>query len=314
MTDQNQERFQQMWRRADLQDELLASEAWQLERRINQFELSREVFHRNYRELDAAIVAHLPQPTNIKRIASFSQDHATRNEQQIEITRLLHNFVAAALTLIDTTRVFYREEYESKGLMPEYEGTKDSFFAKDGPSHVVKGLRQYTQHVQLPLISSHMHLSIEPPGFNAEVRLKCEALLQHKSCWTGVAKEYLRSQGETLDVRRLIADYHQRITDFYEWFAARQREIHSAEIEYLSRVREEMKRLGREMRDPDTALTAMADAEGADQTPLPRGQIELLAYYQYLDEGKKDGQDKIHWDSAKKRLRELRERGESDSE
>src|SRR5207302_40317 len=116
-------------------------------------------------------------------------------------------------------RVFYRQEYEAKGLMPDYEGTKDGFFAKDGPSHVVKGLRQFTQHVQLPLISSHLHLSIDPPGFNAEVRLKCQALLRHKDCWSGVAKEYLRNQGETIDVRRLIADYHQKITDFYNWFA-----------------------------------------------------------------------------------------------
>lgn len=272
------------------------------------------MFHRNHRELDAAIAAHLPQPTSIQSIASFSQDHAARNEQQIEITRLLHNFVAAALTLIDTTRVFYRQEYESKGLLPDYEGTKDTFFAKDGPAHVVKGLRQFTQHVQLPLISSHLHLSVDPPTFNAEVRVKCQALLRHKDCWSGVAKEYIRGQGETINVRRLIADYHQKITDFYRWFASRQREIHATEMEYLHRVREEMKRLGRELKDPDSDPPGTQDEGEADRTSLSRGQIELLAYYQYVDEGKRDGRDIIHWDSAKKRLRELREREESDTE
>jgi hypothetical protein len=314
MTDINQERFQQMWRRADLQDELLASEAWQLERRIKQFELSLEVFTRNYRELDAAIVAHLPQPTSIQSIAAFSQDHAVRNEQQVEITRLLHNFVAAALTLIDTTRVFYRQEYESNGLMADYEATKDRFFAKDGPSHLVKGLRQFTQHVQLPLITSHLHLSVEPPGFAAEVRLKCQTLLRHKDCWSGVAKEYLRSQGETFDVRRLIAEYHQRITDFYNWFAGRQREIHAEEMEYLNRVRQEMSRLGRELRDPEGEPPERQGDGGDEATPLLRGQVGLLAYYQFIDEGRKDGRDKIHWESAQKRLRELQGRAEMDQE
>jgi hypothetical protein len=309
MQDIDQDRFQMMWRRADLQDELLASEAWQLERRLKQFDLSLEVFHRNYRELDGAIAAHLPQAERPESIARFSQDHAGREEEQVEITRLFHNFVSSALTLIDNTRVFYRDEYEKKGLMKDYQTTMEQFFSRHGPSHVVKGLRQFTQHVQLPLISSSLRMSIDPPTFEAKVQLKREALLRHKNCWSSVAKEWLEQQDEKLDVRSLIAEYHTQVTDFYKWFAGRQREIHAEEMAYLTRVRDEMRRLGRELKEPIVPASGGGQSVEAEHVdPYPKAQIELLAYYIYLDEGQKHGRDKIHWQTAIQRLRELENR------
>src|SRR5687767_15073153 len=86
--------------------------------RINQFRFSRKLFQRNYDEL-IGFIDYFCAP-NVAFSFSLVEEKWLWYEGMHEISRLLHNFVAAALSLIDHTRVLYRELYEPHGAIAEY--------------------------------------------------------------------------------------------------------------------------------------------------------------------------------------------------
>lgn len=228
--------------RARIQDELVASEEYKLIQRIRTFELSLEVFERNYRELDAAIGRHLP--TDVAGIVRLTQDHANRNEEQIEITRLLHNFVAAALTLVDHTRVFHRELYATGNMIPDYQQQIDARFVNDGLANFVKCLRQFCQHYRLPLISTSLTIDAERGRIESGVRLRKSDLLQFSS-WTAPARRFVDSMADEVDLHDLLNQYRQQILDFYRWFTAEQHRVHKAAFDYYQKCVNEIDRLGK---------------------------------------------------------------------
>ena len=147
-----------------------------------------------------------------------------------EITRLFHNFVAAALSLIDHTRVLYRHLYEPNNQFPEYQRRIDVHFVEDPLTQFVVKLRQMTQHYRLPSIQNHTSMSnINRDGLvgemSIEMRLTTDGLRQYDG-WNTPANRFLESSGEHIDLRSIITDYYAHINEFYEWFDQRQREIH----------------------------------------------------------------------------------------
>jgi hypothetical protein len=103
---------------ARIQQEIIESPAWELNQRLMLFELSLEVFKRNYTQLRAKTDAHLP--ADAESFVRTMRNHAQIREDQIEITRLLHNFVAAAKSLVDHTRRLYDNLYRTANLIPTY--------------------------------------------------------------------------------------------------------------------------------------------------------------------------------------------------
>ncbi len=239
--------FEKQLRRAEIQEELVASEAYKLIQRLRTFDLSLEVFERNYRELETAIGRHLPKdPAGVFRLA---QDHGARNEEQIEITRHLHNFVAAALSLVDHTRVFYRELYEKDNHIPDYQRQIDGRFVNDGIANFVKCLRQFCQHYRLPLVSTSLRIDAEQGIIDARVRLRKPDLLQFSS-WTAPAQRFIQTAPDELDLPDTVRQYHHNVVDFYQWFRSEQSRVHKDALDYYQRCMDEIARLG----EPDAPL------------------------------------------------------------
>src|SRR5687768_14347232 len=98
-------------------------------RRALQFDFSLSLFRRNYDEL-RLFLNFLDHPRNgimMSEVGSRWLAH----EAMLEVMCLLHNFVAAAKSLVDHTRVVYRDLYESRGAIPRYQDEVDRRFVKD---------------------------------------------------------------------------------------------------------------------------------------------------------------------------------------
>ncbi len=227
-------------RRAELQDELVASDAYQLVARLRTFELSLEIFHRNFRDLEAAIQRHMA--TDVAGVIRIATNHQLRHEDQIEMTRHLHNFVAAAMSLVDHTRVFYHELYEPQNVIPDYQEQINNRFVTDKVANFVKCLRQFCQHYRLPLIATQLRIDVEQQEIESGVSLRKQDLLQF-SAWTRPAKDYLDNMPDQIELIAVFADYRDRINDFYRWFKQKQRDVHKTELEYYDATVAELRRL-----------------------------------------------------------------------
>lgn len=135
-----------------LNQELLASEGYDVVNRLFKFNQSIKIFLANFNELESAVNRHVGN-SRLFDIRDTEKRKAASDEM-FEVLRHLHNTVAAVLSLIDHTTRFYREFYKERNLIPDYQEQIRRRFAVDGLSHFVKCLRQFCQHYRIPLASS----------------------------------------------------------------------------------------------------------------------------------------------------------------
>ena len=167
-----------------------------------------------------------------------------RNRDQLmlamrDIIRLTHNFVAAALSLIDHTRRLHTKLYADTGQFPDYQSRVNSEFAHDPLSQFVKCLRQYCQHYKAPnldVTTSWKQGNQKPTRTFNLLRADLESF----DGWSATARKYLDAVAENVDVLEIAAEYTEKVMAFYEWFQSRQEEIH---VDELRRFREKESQL-----------------------------------------------------------------------
>ena len=69
---------------------------------------------------------------------------------QREVVRLLHDYVAAAFSLVDATRVFVNEHYTDTGLLRVYNDRLKRDFSEAPLHRFLQDLRNYTLRYRLP--------------------------------------------------------------------------------------------------------------------------------------------------------------------
>lgn len=221
-----------------LDKQLKATPEYLLVEEIRGFKRSISLFGGNYQQLkeqieffeDAQKSLHLDQAGNYQEKLYF----------QSEIMRLLHNYVASALSLIDHSRIHYRKLYEN-GIFPEYQQRVDRVFDKDPLANFVKGLRQYFQHYGLPGMYFQTSWRKDHPTFIRTIHLRNEELKEFD--WKAKAREYLEAQTTDINLTDLIDAYQSKVADFYEWFQLMQEELHATEIAKVDEMRAEIKRI-----------------------------------------------------------------------
>ncbi len=203
--------------------------------RIQSLSLSTYKSDRNFAELDALFDQLLDPVAGTELMALANRDLLSL--AQAEISRRLHNVVAAAQSLIDHTRRLGRQLYagaEEKRL--DYERRVKEAFATDPLSRFVVGLRQYCQHYQLPFVGFTWRFT--QTASTHEFSLNRDGLLEFDS-WTTEAKAYLDSHGDKIDFRAAISEYRDKVVAFYQWFESDVRAIHADVLAELRASKEE---------------------------------------------------------------------------
>lgn len=136
-----------------------------------------------------------------------------------EISRLLHNFLAAASTLVDHTRKTMTAYASVPEVQASYNQKKQALV--ESPLQIfVKDLRNYTLHKQLPVAGITTTFTRDPQSDSftvcAEVYLD-SAQLNDWPKWTSLAQQYLSAAPPQLSVRTVVNDYYDLVTTLYTW-------------------------------------------------------------------------------------------------
>ncbi|XLY89266.1 hypothetical protein ACK8QS_05415 [Ectopseudomonas mendocina] len=156
-----------------------------------------------------------------------------------ELSRHLHNFLAAAKTLVDHTRVFIKEGYEGTSIAESYQQLINETFANDPASKFVHDLRNYMLHKGQPSTSMFLSFSNVEDSQAGElttgIRFDTGPLLEWSS-WTAPARKYIEASGEHIDIYSLAADYLRRTTEFHMALDRLLMDYHREDLEYLSKL------------------------------------------------------------------------------
>jgi len=118
---------------------------------------SHNIFVGNFKELKKACEI-VENPEIGLKLMSQSMRGSLGVQAHMEINRLFHNFLAAAKTLVDHTRVFVEDHYSGTPLKQAYEQKVQAELANDPLTKFVQDFRNYMLHKGLP--NSSMSLSI----------------------------------------------------------------------------------------------------------------------------------------------------------
>jgi hypothetical protein len=210
----------------DLYDELEVMSEYLIIEQIRHFSSSLEIFKGNYRELKDYVNFH-NNPFQSRELFSVSNRHKLFLFQ-LQVMRLLHNYVASAFSLIDHTRNHYKGLYSKNNKFPEYEEEVKNRFIDVPIANFTKELRQYIQHYDLPVIVSKTKYISEPPTLTQKLTIKKEKL--NSFSWNSKSKEYLKSLPDDIDLNALIDTYYEIVENFYDWFKLKQQMIHEKEL------------------------------------------------------------------------------------
>jgi hypothetical protein len=154
---------------------------------------------------------------------------------QREVARQLHNYVAAAFSLVAATRAFVKEHYADTGLLREYNDRVKRDFSEAPLHRFLQDLRNYTLHYRLPATRAVNSFKRREDGgfdFDNGFRLDVDKLREWDK-WTAKAREYLEALGSDANLVDIIGAYEPVVTGFHEWLAARIKEEHATEIQEL---------------------------------------------------------------------------------
>ncbi|MGD5528132.1 hypothetical protein QUS92_22505, partial [Xanthomonas citri pv. citri] len=115
-----------------------------------------------------------------------------------EVSRLLHNFLAAAKTLVDHTRVFMRAYYLGSPLEKAYQDKIAAEIANDELCRFVHDLRNYMLHCGAPPLSIWSSLGADRKT-QAGVSFIIAPLTEWNG-WTAPSKRFLDKQRRDFDV------------------------------------------------------------------------------------------------------------------
>lgn len=196
---------------------------------LGHFDYSLRLFEENYKELLSIIDFMCDERVGLELFSVVNRWKLS--EVQTHLGFKLHNYVCSAKSLIDHSRVLYRRVYTEKApKFDDYEAEVKARFEENSLSKFVEFLRTYCQHEKLPSIGTNMSFdSQSDDGFVFTVTIDSTELLRSSSI-KSLPKQFIREQGESIELKSTIKIYHSQVVDFYQWVRDRQQEIHNEDI------------------------------------------------------------------------------------
>lgn len=184
--------------------------------KLHGFNATNAVLWGNQRDL-IALIEILENP-NDPLIVMRSDNRHLLEEKFTEVYRLLHNFLAAAATLVDHTRRLMDHKTINAAHKAEHVKDIKETFETDPLSRFVKDFRNYVLHRDRPEISLTVHLMPEPTRH--ELLIDLEAMLDW-SKWSPPAKSFIECNSPTIRVSDFVLPYGKKVREFGSKFVDR---------------------------------------------------------------------------------------------
>ena len=226
----------------DMHAELRRTEAWRI--RLDIFRLIRSwrLFVGNREELEELLGEATEPP---QALELWSQDNRKEFEEFLEeVDRLLHNFVASAMTL-----VYHSRDTVERRLPPDpgdklaerYQILVDALFTESPLAQFVQSLRNVTLHVRLPVAYGVSRWSREE-GLSRTVVLDRDYMLA-RGDWSSLAKQYLEEADEKIALLQVIQGYSQNVRQIQTWLRRALMERHRGPLRELETRHAELREL-----------------------------------------------------------------------
>lgn len=153
----------------------------------------------------------------------------------LEIARLLHNWLASAHSLVDAYRYLLSDHVLPEELTEAYCERTKSAFKESELSQFVKLLRNYALHRSLPpLVGGHRRTE-----HNGEVTESCtiglhKAALLEWDNWSPKAKAFLSKQEHFFELGPIVSEYEKSVSGLYAWFSGEIQKIAPRGIELVN--------------------------------------------------------------------------------
>jgi len=178
----------------------------------------------------------------VKRLREFENPEnrakavGVGNREGLRLTmRLLHNFLASVVTLIDHTRVLTGELYDGQPFKQEYQQEVQALFSDSALAGFVQDLRNWVLHKGLlPL-----EMQMSDTGKNGEIvySLVLNASdLKSWNRWNARAREYVASITSDLRLSDVVDSYSGLVQGFYSWLEKRMLEIHTVAFQEVAEL------------------------------------------------------------------------------
>jgi hypothetical protein len=218
----------------NLTEEILASPGYTLSQQLKTFAVTVFTLDGNYEEFRRYIELLVSEDAADQLLPMRNRDQL--DGALVQTIRLLHNFVAAAFSLVDHTRRVYRKLNSDAKPFPDYQSRLESELAKDPLVQFVQDLRNHCIHRNLPSMGYSVNVTNEACSQveTLTVTLSKVELLGFEK-WSPLAKQFLAGQPDEIDILDVATTYRNKVMAFTNWFLWREREIYAEE---LSRLRE----------------------------------------------------------------------------
>jgi hypothetical protein len=158
-----------------------------------------------------------------------------------EVDRLLHNVVAAAMSLREHTyrvRAKWLKLDQRDRIREEHDERVRQVFAESRTAQLVGGLRIIVQHRKLPRLLGH---ASHAPGqaFESKIHLDSDDLLEWDG-WSPAVRAFLQEGEEPVELDELVAEYREAVVSFHTWFGDAVRQRNAPILQDLERGRREL--------------------------------------------------------------------------
>ena len=195
------------------------------------------IFHGNYAALTKICAAVEDIEIGLKLMSPTNEDNGTK--AHMEVMRHFHNFLAAAKSLIDHTRVFVDHYYEGTSFKVSYANKVKAELADVPLMRFINDLRNYMVHYGLP--DGSMSLNVDNNPDTGEQRIETtvsidkDKLLKWKK-WSVESKQFLNESQQRIKLSDLSDAYGKRVESFYAWFDDELMRYHKKDIEVFKKL------------------------------------------------------------------------------
>lgn len=175
-------------------------------------------------------------PSNDERLLTelmqnmWEQD--VRDTYFSEMLRLLHNYTAASMTLVDHSRRFIKK-YSDTDFGKEYDLRRIKV-SDSREHHFLKDLRNYMLHVGTPPVGYTIKINQEH-NESFSPNLTPSTLLQWTK-WSAPARNYINDNLTDLPIIPLINAHGEMIDELYGWIFEQFHKIHGKDIDDVNRL------------------------------------------------------------------------------
>lgn len=218
-----------------LLDDVYRSPGMEYLNRQKSHQFSYNVFSGNFAELKK-VLSIIENPDLFNKIMCDKNRENMGNPVHMELNRHFHNFLAAAKTLTEHTRVFLREHYEDTKLKSDFNDKVKNEFSEDPLSRFIQDLRNYMLHKGL--VGNSLSMTVKKIEGTEKFTSESTAYIKKNDLekwdkWSKQGKIYLESQEDKIKISSFCILYGEKVSSLYSWFYKNLYDYHSEDYSEL---------------------------------------------------------------------------------